>query len=301
MCAHVGGSAMLPLTAVSPPNLVFASAGARQGDTDVSFKLWARPDCAGTEFETTYRTWFHFGVRGGRKGEMIHLTMCNLNKQNNLYAHDMRPVTKAMPSKPKWDRIKFSASYSVSDGEFILRFKHRFETDGEETFFAFCYPQVRRTPRSLLCTPCRPSSVAVSPPRFNLPPTTLRSQSYEECQQRLQRFDSLYHWRPGMSGEAKLAQALASRGVGDGVAHTHHAGAADETGTGAGVGAGAGASGRGSALRRESEARLAAALAASGQPPEFGQSPDVFTGIYWFRELLTRSKEGRRMDLITVR
>lgn len=98
-----------------------------------------------------------------------------------------------------------------------------------------------------------------------------------------------------MAAEAKLSHALSSRGVGDGVVHAHHS---DDTAAGAGAGAGAG---HGSSLRRESEARLAAALAASGQPPEFGQSPDVFTGIYWFRELLTRSKEGRRMDLITVR
>lgn len=31
---------------------------------DVEFNVWTKPDCCGTEFENTNRTWFYFGIRG---------------------------------------------------------------------------------------------------------------------------------------------------------------------------------------------------------------------------------------------
>jgi len=31
---------------------------------DFEFNIWTKPDCAGTEFENSYRTWFYFGVKG---------------------------------------------------------------------------------------------------------------------------------------------------------------------------------------------------------------------------------------------
>ena len=219
------------------------------------------PDCAGTEFETTYRTWFHFGVRGGRKGEMIHFTVCNMNKQNNLYGHDMRPVVRCVPARPKWDRVRFSCTYSLADGDFSVRFKHRFEEDGQDTYFAFCYAQVRRR----RCCACWASPV----PDVRFMCTAWHApQSYEECQAKLRELDAAHHWRPDAAGsaEARVAAAIAAR--------------SEDTAAGS------------------AGARLDAALA---DPPEFRQPPSVCTGIYWFREHLTNSKDGRRMDLITVR
>lgn len=31
---------------------------------DLEFNMWTKPDCAGTPFENTNRTWFYFSVRG---------------------------------------------------------------------------------------------------------------------------------------------------------------------------------------------------------------------------------------------
>jgi hypothetical protein len=31
---------------------------------DFEFNIWTKPDCAGTEFENSNRTWFYFGVKG---------------------------------------------------------------------------------------------------------------------------------------------------------------------------------------------------------------------------------------------
>ena len=31
---------------------------------DYEFNIWTKPDCAGTEFENSNRTWFYFGIKG---------------------------------------------------------------------------------------------------------------------------------------------------------------------------------------------------------------------------------------------
>jgi hypothetical protein len=31
---------------------------------DFEFNIWTKPDCAGTEFENSNRTWFYFGIKG---------------------------------------------------------------------------------------------------------------------------------------------------------------------------------------------------------------------------------------------
>lgn len=243
----------VPVSHACPPTTHWCRQ--EQGDTDNSFFLWVTPDCAGTEFETTYRTWFHFGVRGGERGQMIHFTICNMNKQNNLYGHDMRPVTKSMPSRPKWGRVRFACSYSLSDGDFSLRFKHRFEETGEETFFAFCYPQ-----------------------------------SYEECQQRLRRLCSIHHWPSGGGGASGEATPPDS---GNTLARNVRAESKESK-----LDTADGAPTADDAVATAAEARLEAALR---ERRTSTQPPGVQTGIYFFRELLTTSKEGRRMDLLTVR
>lgn len=31
---------------------------------DVEFNIWTKPDCYGTEFQNSNRTWFFFGIKG---------------------------------------------------------------------------------------------------------------------------------------------------------------------------------------------------------------------------------------------
>lgn len=105
------------------------------------YGIWVRPDCNGTEFETGNRTWFYFSVAGGRLGFTINLEIMNLNKQNLLFSSDMRPVVKAVPSSPEWQRCQSTASTSMVDDDFHVRFRHRFEADGDVVYFAFSYPK----------------------------------------------------------------------------------------------------------------------------------------------------------------
>lgn len=80
------------------------------------FHVWTQPDCAGEEWETSYTTWFYFSVQGAAADEVLTFTIANMNKQTGLYAHDMRPVTRAVPSRPKWQRVAFPTEHGVSGG-----------------------------------------------------------------------------------------------------------------------------------------------------------------------------------------
>ncbi|KAJ8733482.1 hypothetical protein PYW08_001780 [Mythimna loreyi] len=108
---------------------------------DYEFNLWTRPDCAGTEFENGNRTWFYFGVQASEAGILVRLNLINLNKQGKMYNQGMAPVTRTLPGKPQWERIRDRPVHSTDDNTFTLSFKYRTpENLKATTFFAFTYP-----------------------------------------------------------------------------------------------------------------------------------------------------------------
>ncbi|KAJ8727389.1 hypothetical protein PYW07_001508 [Mythimna separata] len=108
---------------------------------DYEFNMWTRPDCAGTEFENGNRTWFYFGVQASEAGILVRLNLINLNKQGKMYNQGMAPVTRTLPGKPQWERIRDRPVHSTDDNTFTLSFKYRTpENLKATTFFAFTYP-----------------------------------------------------------------------------------------------------------------------------------------------------------------
>ncbi|KAL0882170.1 hypothetical protein ABMA27_000718 [Loxostege sticticalis] len=108
---------------------------------DYEFNLWTRPDCAGTEFENGNRTWFYFGVQASEPNVLVRLNLINLNKQGKMYNQGMAPVTRTLPGKPQWERIRDRPVHSTDDNTFTLSFKYRTsENLKATTFFAFTYP-----------------------------------------------------------------------------------------------------------------------------------------------------------------
>jgi len=105
-------------------------------------QLWTAPDNAGTEHETGHRTWFYFGVSGGKEGDLLAMNVMNLNRQSKLYTNDFRPVFREHPSMSEWQRVRQPAqSRNVDGGDFRIRFKHRIESSScQEILFAFCIP-----------------------------------------------------------------------------------------------------------------------------------------------------------------
>nr|XP_034829926.1 cytosolic carboxypeptidase-like protein 5 isoform X2 [Maniola hyperantus] len=108
---------------------------------DYEFNLWTRPDCAGTEFENGNRTWFYFGVQASESNVQVRLNLINLNKQGKMYNQGMAPVTRTLPGKPQWERIRDRPVHSTDDNTFTLTFRYRTaENPKATTFFAFTYP-----------------------------------------------------------------------------------------------------------------------------------------------------------------
>eukprot|EP00291_Cryptomonas_curvata_P001003 CAMPEP_0172193632 /NCGR_PEP_ID=MMETSP1050-20130122/25081_1 /TAXON_ID=233186 /ORGANISM="Cryptomonas curvata, Strain CCAP979/52" /LENGTH=108 /DNA_ID=CAMNT_0012869247 /DNA_START=70 /DNA_END=392 /DNA_ORIENTATION=+ len=60
--------------------------------SETSYELCTSPDCAGTQYETSYRTWFYFSVSGVKKDQLLNLCISNLNPQTKMFNQGMKPV-----------------------------------------------------------------------------------------------------------------------------------------------------------------------------------------------------------------
>jgi hypothetical protein len=118
-----------------------SSSSSKERSVDCEFNLWTRPDCYGTPYENSNRTWFFFSIRGGEKNQVIKFNLMNLNKQAKLFSQGMHPVVKH-GSNGKWERIKEKPNFYVTEENFILTFFHKVTENVEDnlTFFAFTYP-----------------------------------------------------------------------------------------------------------------------------------------------------------------
>mmetsp|Transcript_300 Transcript_300/g.533 ORF Transcript_300/g.533 Transcript_300/m.533 type:complete len:176 (+) Transcript_300:136-663(+) len=109
------------------------------------FRLWTSLDCADSDFETTYSTWFYFSVKAP-KGTLVRMNIANLNKQLNLYKHhDYRIIYKVEPQIKQWQRMPEPATFKATKENLQLKFRYRFE-DKEVAFFAFCFPMRLKEP-----------------------------------------------------------------------------------------------------------------------------------------------------------
>ncbi|XP_047098849.1 cytosolic carboxypeptidase-like protein 5 [Schistocerca piceifrons] len=120
---------------------------------DFEFNIWTRPDCYGTEFENSNRTWFYFGIKGGAPFAVVKLNIVNLNKQSKMYSQGMAPVYRIVPGRNSWDRIKEKPTFVIEDNTFILSFKYRtLENLRSITYFAFTYPYSYTDLQNMLCS-----------------------------------------------------------------------------------------------------------------------------------------------------
>lgn len=108
---------------------------------DVEFNIWTKPDCSGTEFENTNRTWFYFGIRANAAGLSVKLNMVDLNRQAKMYSQGMAPVYRIVPGKTHWERVRDKPTYVIDDNIFTLSFKYKTPENIQcITYFAFTYP-----------------------------------------------------------------------------------------------------------------------------------------------------------------
>ena len=90
---------------------------------------------------SSYRTWFHFGVKGLVRGTRVKLSLVNLTYLRIFANKAYRPVFKCSPSQAEWMRVdsetSFEPTYTV-----YYKFSWSFDVlfNNNEVFFAYAPP-----------------------------------------------------------------------------------------------------------------------------------------------------------------
>ena len=285
------------------------------GDNGDHFIVHTRADAEGTAAKARARTWFHFSIRGAKAGRTLDIEVRNMNPQSKLYEHGMLPVFRSLPSQPEWSRVVQSAQGSIAVAgatldTFSIRFSHTVTTSapGETLFFAFCYPLSYSDLMARLAW----TDGIFRQPAAALARGTPPSEDYQAALERLTRAAAAASIADGGEGGARgggggggtasrEAQAPPTPVSDEQIASFRRQRLVDAC-TKVALEAGIGLDGSGGTDDGTDEAtrmalQLGAASARRAASLLPGEKPD---NVYYRRELLTRSLEGRRIDLLTL-
>ncbi|XP_012528940.1 cytosolic carboxypeptidase-like protein 5 [Monomorium pharaonis] len=112
-------------------------------DSVYEFNLWTKHDCHGTQFQSSLRTWFYFGVQSNRPSVLVKFNIVNLNKQVKMFSQGMCPVYRIVPGHLHWERIREKPTYTLDQRgtDFTLSFLYSTPDNSKATtYFAFTYP-----------------------------------------------------------------------------------------------------------------------------------------------------------------
>ncbi|CAH8541433.1 unnamed protein product [Schistosoma bovis] len=256
---------------------------------DYEFRMWIKPDCAGTAYANGNRTWFYFSMRGYSPGKIMRATIMNMNKQSKIYSQGFSPVYRVCsPSvaQSRWQRIRDKPFWELVNGQFLLTFIHRFQDPrGSITYFAFCYPW-----------------------------------TYNEMQTQLNKLDSIFHYNKNENvnvnskslcnkyNTMKLSQISNNDKSEDTCKSSPELltslnmnktkmnnGTVDITLTSFAL-----SSSLSSSSSSSSSSSLSSSPSSSSYDPKCFPENDLFDKIYFHRELLCYSLEGRRIELLTI-
>lgn len=83
---------------------------------------------------------FFFYISGGRPYQVAKINVMNLNKQAKLFSQGMHPVVR-IGTNGKWERTKDKPAYFMTADSFILTFLHKNQEDTDaRVFYAFTFP-----------------------------------------------------------------------------------------------------------------------------------------------------------------
>ncbi|KAF2356202.1 Peptidase M14 carboxypeptidase A [Trinorchestia longiramus] len=233
---------------------------------DHEFQLYTAPDCANTAYENTNRTWFFFSITGGVPGDRARLLIMNLNKQVKLYSQGMKPVwMQVKPGVPvhsleHWTRCPVPVHCWNADGNAILSWIHTTPADAELVTYY----------------------------AFTFP------YSYTQLQHRLAAIDSLFHEHSQSSGTKSDSKARV-----------------DNSSSKKDLSCEAGCDNLAVNPARElraCESALCNNPASTSDAKSEALSPSIIVtktnakvdDVYYVRELVVKSIDSKRLDLLTV-
>ncbi len=97
--------------------------------------------------------WFFFSVRGAAAGEELRFELRGYSNQLTLFnKYDHRPVVRAIPLRPSFERLRSPAAVLPPDADAFhtLTFRHTVEAAEQTVFFAFTYPYPLERVRNVL-------------------------------------------------------------------------------------------------------------------------------------------------------
>ncbi|CAI2728602.1 unnamed protein product [Schistosoma spindalis] len=267
---------------------IFGNFAIAEVRADYEFRMWIRPDCAGTAFANGNRTWFYFSMRGYSPGKIMRATIMNMNKQSKIYSQGFSPIYRVCsPSvaQSRWQRIRDKPFWELVNGQFLLTFIHRFQDPhGSITYFAFCYPW-----------------------------------TYNEMQTQLNKLESIFHYNKNVGisvnnkslcnkyNTMKLSQINNNDKFEDTCKNSPELLTSFNTNKTKMI------NGTVDITRTSSTLSSSLSCSCSSSPSSSSSSPssssydpkcfpenDLFDKIYFHRELLCYSLEGRRIELLTI-
>ncbi|KAG5494015.1 hypothetical protein JKF63_01848 [Porcisia hertigi] len=76
------------------------------------YRMYTAMDCGNAPSQTNNRQWFHFSVRGGGKGVVVTITFVGM-AHSNMFTYDWMPVMSVVPTRPQYTRIIGKAQVDV--------------------------------------------------------------------------------------------------------------------------------------------------------------------------------------------
>eukprot|EP00039_Didymoeca_costata_P015400 m.261064 g.261064 ORF g.261064 m.261064 type:complete len:748 (-) comp16215_c0_seq14:2334-4577(-) len=236
-----------------------------EGSDFAAYQVSTRPDCFGTKFQNGNRTWFYFSVTGGIQGNSINICVHDLNKQGKLFSQGHEPVVCVLSASQASDAPESETKHGNVQKQWSRDCENiNFDTTDDDIFWvSWDYTFDHRFQKDQ----CLQVFFAWCYPH-----------SYEDCQAMLSQYDQLYSkksWREWiLANEAVLDGATQDPIASESVDRSN------DLSYGGDVEAGR--------------------ISHSTPTEHVEDTRNQLQEIYYYREELTRTLDGWRVDLLTV-